>query len=150
MSVEDQAETMANYLQKVFTNEPHTSQRGHDGAQLTHKAVKVKEAAAIINSLKNNKSPGYDLITTKMLKEAPAKATRFITILANAIFRTGHFPQIWKCAEVTLLQKPGKNPKTPSSYKPISLLPIISKLIEKIIHGRLLEEVTTKQLIPNH
>nr|KAF7398329.1 hypothetical protein H0235_016337 [Vespula pensylvanica] len=34
----------------------------------------------------------------------------------------GYFLQIWKCAEIILLQKPSKNPRSPSSYRPITLL----------------------------
>ena len=85
-----------------------------------------------------------------MLKKIAAKAVRFLTILINAIYRIGNFPQIWKCAEIIPLQKPGKNPKFPSSYRPISLLSMISKVIEKTIYKNLIEEITNKNLIPDH
>ncbi|GFT33015.1 probable RNA-directed DNA polymerase from transposon X-element [Trichonephila clavipes] len=50
---------------------------------------------------------------------------------------TGYFPNAWKTAVVIPILKPGKNPKLADSHRPISLLPILSKLAEKIISARL-------------
>ena len=47
---------------------------------------------AIFSKLNANKSPGYDLITGKILKELPKKAVIYITMLFNAIIRTSHIP----------------------------------------------------------
>ena len=99
-----------------FTNELHILPNNSNNETLKYKVIRKEEIFTIIKKLKNNKTPGYDLITLKMLKKIPAKAVRFLTILLNAIYRVGNFLQIWKCAEIILLQKPGKNPKFPSSY----------------------------------
>ena len=83
-----------------------------------------------------NKSPGYDLITR--LNELPYVAIKFITQLMNAILRLGHFPDQWKVAQIILIPKPGKPHTEVSSYRPISLLPILSKVFEKLLLKRLL------------
>lgn len=72
------------------------------------------------------KAPGYDLITGKILKELPDKALRLITIIYNAVLRLNYYPAQWKTAQVILLPKPGKNLEEVTSYRPISLLPVIS------------------------
>lgn len=46
--------------------------------------------------------------------------------------------------------KPGKDPYQTASYRPISLLPILSKVLEKIIYSRLKPIIECKQLIPDH
>lgn len=48
--------------------------------------------------------------------------------LINAAFRLKHIPNVWKVAKVIMLQKPGKPSNEAKSYRPILLLPIISKL----------------------
>ncbi|GFX99070.1 probable RNA-directed DNA polymerase from transposon X-element [Trichonephila clavipes] len=67
-----------------------------------------------IKSLKNNKAPGSDLITNKMA-----------------------FSNNWKNAIVFPIKKPNKNAHFPDSYRPISLLSILSKITEYVILNRL-------------
>ena len=82
---------------------------------------------------KNNKAPGINLINNKILKNLPPKAIRLKTITFNAILRIQYFPNLWKVAQIIMLVKPGKNPHQTVSYRAISLLPVFSKIVEKII-----------------
>jgi hypothetical protein len=61
-----------------------------------------------------------------------------------------YIPGIWKIAEVLMILKPGKPPNKVGSYRPISLLPIMSKLFEKLLLIRLKSVITKKNLIPDH
>ena len=49
-----------------------------------------------------------------------------------------------------MLPKPGKNPTDVTSYRPISLLPTISKVLEKLILKRINKELNPQDWIPNH
>jgi len=49
-----------------------------------------------------------------------------------------------------MIQKPDKPPEKPSSFRPISLLPVMSKLFEKLYSRCLMETVDNKNLIPDH
>jgi len=49
-----------------------------------------------------------------------------------------------------MIQKPDKAPEEPSSFRPISLLPVMSKLFEKLYTRRLMKNVDNKNLIPDH
>jgi len=64
--------------------------------------------------------------------------------------RLGHFPSQWKCAEVILIHKPGKPEAELGSYRPISLLAILSKILEKLFLKRLLPILEEKRIIPDH
>ncbi|GBO40073.1 putative RNA-directed DNA polymerase from transposon BS [Araneus ventricosus] len=57
-----------------------------------------------------------------------------------------HFPNCWKAARVLPVLKPGKVPTHPVSYRPISLLPTLSKLGEKFILNRYLRHATKLRL----
>ena len=86
-----------------------------------------------------------------MLKKIPAKAIRFLTILINGIYNWDRqLPPDLEVCRHHPLQKPGKNLKFPSSYRPIFLLLMISRVIEKTIYKKLIEEITNKNLIPDH
>ena len=57
---------------------------------------------------------------------------------------------MWKQANIILLLKPNKDKQIPSSYRPISLLSCLGKLLEKIIKSRLMLEVERRQILPQH
>jgi hypothetical protein len=105
---------------------------------------------AIIKNLPPKKSHGYDLMTDRLLKELPTLCIQYLTQLFNAILLRGYFPTQWKVAQIILIPMPGKPPHQLSSYRPISLLPIVSKVFEKLLHKLLLPLVEHANLIPNH
>ncbi|KAL4090127.1 hypothetical protein QTP88_025026 [Uroleucon formosanum] len=73
-----------------------------------------------------------------------------LTHIYNAILRTEYVPKQWKQAQVIMLLKPRKPPEQVTSYRPISLLPSLSKLFEKLLLKRLKPIIEVKQLIPEH
>ncbi|GJQ87839.1 hypothetical protein Trydic_g1807 [Trypoxylus dichotomus] len=79
------------------------------------------------------KAPGNDNIQNHVLKHIPRKTLAQITYIFNAAFKLHHFPSPWKTATVIPAPKPGKEPRLATSYRPISLLPAISKIFEKIL-----------------
>jgi len=55
-----------------------------------------------------------------LLKNLPDEAIAYLTHIINSILKLTHFPQCWKSAKVVYLPKPGKDPKYPQNYRPIS------------------------------
>jgi len=53
--------------------------------------------------------------------------------ISKAKIRLEYWPKSLKIAQIIMIPKPGKNPMDVSSYRPISLLPTISKVLEKLI-----------------
>ncbi|GFW16768.1 probable RNA-directed DNA polymerase from transposon X-element [Trichonephila clavipes] len=100
-----------------------------------------------IKKIKVKKSPGRDGITNKMIKNLPLITVFKITNIINNMFKLRNFPNAWKTAVVIPILKPGKNPKLAESYRPISLLPILSKLAEKIISTRLNEFLERENIL---
>ena len=108
------------------------------------------EIYSIIKDLNPKKAPGYDQITGKILQELPRKALVFLSRLFNAIFRLQYFPEMWKAADVIMIAKPGKPGHEVTSYRPISLLPTLSKVFEKILAKRLKPLLCEFDIIPQH
>jgi len=98
--------------------------------------------------LKPRASPGADGITSVLLRHLSKKALIFLTNIFNHLLRMSHFPSAWKRATVIPIPKPNKPPSYPSSYRPISLLSIVSKLFERIIANRLVTYVSQQRLLP--
>ena len=82
-------------------------------------------------------SPGIDQIPYSLFKSLPEIHFEEITAIFNQSFATGCFPQTWKTGLVFPLLKPAKPKDKVKSYRPVTLLPCIGKIMERIIKNRL-------------
>ncbi|XP_076751563.1 uncharacterized protein LOC143423842 [Xylocopa sonorina] len=83
-------------------------------------------------NLNNKKSASFDGIPNIVLKHLPRQYIFHYTILFNNCLHSAHFPAAWKTAKLITIKKKGKDSSDPNSYRPISLLPNISKVFETI------------------
>jgi hypothetical protein len=113
-------------------------------------SIDTLDNTAIKANIAPKKAQGFDLITGEILKQLPKQAIVKLTHLYNAAFRLQYMPSYWKAAEVMMIPKPGKPATEVASYKPISLLPVISKLFEKLLLKRLNPILDARQIIPSH
>ena len=93
------------------------------------------EIMRLISSLQAGKACGYDHISNKIVKETSNVIVPYLTKLFNSCMNQGVFPNAYKVAQVTPLFK-GGDAENLNSYRPISLLPVLGKLLEKIISVR--------------
>jgi hypothetical protein len=107
------------------------------------------EVKEIIANLRPKKAPGHDGVSNQSLKLLPLKGVVFLTNLTNSIFRIGYFPKDWKLAIVISIRKPQKPPSNPTSYRPISLLPTMAKLVERVLLSRLGSFMTQQHILPD-
>lgn len=159
-SSKEKADAFAEYLTKVFT--PFPCQLPDEEAKIKEflespfqmslplKPFTIREVEEEIQKINTKKSPGYDLITGTIIKQLPTKAIQALTHLYNSILRVRHFPSQWKTAQIIMILKPGKPPTEITSYRPISLLPILSKILEKLILNRLMPILDEQELLPKH
>ena len=86
-------------------------------------------------------------ISAKFLQLISKEISYSLSRLFNNLFEIGHFPDRWKIAHVTPIYKRigSKNCKT--NYRPISILPTLSKVCESVIHERLLSHCTHNNII---
>ena len=108
-----------------------------------------EEVIELIRNLKTKKACGYDLISNNVLKATCNTIVPFITRLYNVCIDKGVFPDCFKIAQVIPLFK-GGNKEDPSCYRPISLLPALGKLLEKIVSVRALEYFNENDILSKH
>jgi hypothetical protein len=101
-----------------------------------------------IKSLKKSKAPGMDRIHNVLIKQLPWKAIVYLNFIIMCCLKLSYFPTNWKTAKVIPLAKPGKDPHLLSSYRPISLLNSLSKILEKIILTRIKNHLSAHDIIP--
>ena len=98
--------------------------------------VNQNEVHHIIKTFKNNKSPGADNIGPKILKEIAHEVIPPLTYIFNLSFSTGVVPDSLKLAKVIPIYKKGDKSE-PGNYRPISLLTVFDKIMEKLMCYRL-------------
>ena len=99
-----------------------------------------------IKRLKPNKATGLDKISARLLKDSGQIITPTLTSLFNRSLQTGTFPSIWKKARVVPLHKEGDK-QDQSSYRPISILPRLSKILERAVHTQFYGYLTKNNLV---
>ncbi|GBP26472.1 RNA-directed DNA polymerase from mobile element jockey [Eumeta japonica] len=130
----EKAQVFANHLKDVFKPLPSKNTE-HDKEVYEYldaalqmclplKSVSPKETWREISKLQEGKTPGYDLVDAKLLKELPEKGIIHFAAICNACLRLAIFPGQWKIAQVVMIPKPGKPLHEASSYRPISLLSV--------------------------
>ena len=150
---------IANEFNKYFINigrllsEEITS--GHSGdeylndkTELVFNFTPVTEdyIANVISNLKNKSSYGYDNISNKLIKLAKGVLTQPLTLISNQILRTGIFPKELKISRVKPLFKSG-DPLQFNNYRPVSLLPSLSKIFEHVIFDQIMCYLTENSLL---
>ena len=78
----------------------------------------------------------------------PSTLTTIARIVNNSLV-ANTFVRVWKTAEVTPILK-GGNPDVPNNYHPISLLPIVSKITERLVHRELMEYLIRNNKLAVH
>ena len=92
-----------------------------------------------------NKAPGYDKISARILKDSLPATSTIITRLINSSFELSVFPKAWKTAEVIPILK-DRNSDEPSCNRPISLLPTLSKVCERLAHKQFVDFLSVNKL----
>ena len=100
----------------------------------------------IIRSLNPNKAHGLDDISVRMIKICDDALLLPLRLIFESCLTQGVFPQVWKQANVVPIHK--KNSKSlKNNYRPISLLPIFSKILEKLIFDSLYHHLDKNSLL---
>jgi hypothetical protein len=94
------------------------------------------EISKIITSLKPKNSSGYDNISCKLLRNLNQAICKPISLIVNKSLENGCVPTNMKLAKIIPIYK-SKDKMEFGNYRPISLLPAISKILEKVVHHRL-------------
>ena len=108
-----------------------------------------EEVSDIIKGLSDNKSSDIYGYSVKLIKIALPKIANILSYIFNNSFSQGKFPDKLKCASITPIHKEGSKLLL-SNYRPISILPLFSKILEKIMQVRLVSYLNKYNIIYEH
>jgi endonuclease/exonuclease/phosphatase family metal-dependent hydrolase len=161
LSSSDKADAIANHLEQVFIPRPPVPGTPDLDARVVEPyatedpipfppeaQISREELLQELKRLKIRKSPGPDLIGGQLILQLPGSAVEVLYQIYSKCLALSYFPTAWKAAKVISLLKPGKPPRNPASYRPISLLNIFGKVLERLVLKRIQEHVNEAQIIP--
>jgi hypothetical protein len=142
MKVRRMKDTITSRLAGLIYN-PFDFDGVHYGPQLIEfTPVTVEEVVKLLNAMPAKSSP-MDFVPTSVLKRCKGVFAPLIARLANMSFSHGLFPAQFKLAQVSpLLKKAEMDVNDPASFRPISNLNTISKVIERLALTRLRPQIT--------
>ena len=103
---------------------------------MNFKIFDESDIVKIICKLTAGKSSGHDGISVTILKWCLPYIASLLTNIFNTFLKAGSYPNIFKLAKVTALFKGGDNSKA-DNFRPISVLPTLNKVFEKLLHAQL-------------
>jgi hypothetical protein len=107
------------------------------GSQVLEEPLTFKEVEAAIDQAQNNKAPGQDTMFNESIKYGGENAAQSCFFLFTQLFENGISPSSWSKALIHLIFKGGnKDLVSCSSYRPISLISIVSKIYERVLLNR--------------
>ena len=107
----------------------------------------MKELKDALKKVKTRKAPGPDGITGKTLKHLGACSRTVLLKIFNHSWMKRVVPAVWKEANVIPVPKKGKDKKNPRSYRPISLLSCVGKLLERMVNRRLINHLESNNVL---
>ena len=142
-------EHFENCAQKLANNLPQTGECKilfDQYPSLDFKLITPKELEETIKTILPKNSCGFDLLTNRMLKKEKTKFANKLAPLINESLSAGIFPFVLKRAKVIPIFKKGDKTKM-TNYRPISLLPVLSKVFEKVINNQITNHLNTHKII---
>ena len=101
---------------------------------------------SMIRSMNPNKSHGVDNISIRMLQLCGDSIILPLSIIFQNVVNTGIYPDDWKYANVTPIQRKSDK-QFVKNYRPISLLPVCAKLFEKILFKNIYNHLISNNML---
>ena len=105
--------------------------------------ISIVDVRLILSSLDTNKATGPDNISATFLKECASEIAPSLTALINLSITSGTVPDCWKLANICPVYKKD-DPNVCNNYRPISLLCITSKILERAILNKIYEPISNR------
>ena len=149
----DKVQTIRNNLQGHNKDPLEVLKNTLAGNQATFssQAISPDQVDKIISHLKNSKSSGLDNLDTYILKLIKSTIVPSVCHIVNLSLTTHRFPTKWKIAKVVPLYKGKGSKMDPKSYRPVAILPILSKVLERAMFQQVVYFMDSNNFFnPNH
>ena len=147
-STEHKAELLNSFFTSCFcgrqdltTQVPPSISPSTSEPVITEDECTLEEVTHHLATQKTNTATGADGISGHMLRGTANAIAPALTTLFNESLRQGQIPKDWKISNITPIPKSG-DPSLVNNYRPISLLSLVSKILERIVHSNLMDYLT--------
>ena len=117
------------------------SDRARTNLKLHNNSVTPKMVKQVITNLDLAKAPGPDCITVVALKNCQSELSYMLAELLKKCLNESCFPDCWKVSWMVPLFKNVEGKYTAKNYCPVSLLSVVSKVFEKIVNNRIVNNL---------
>jgi hypothetical protein len=107
------------------------------------------QLSKVIESLTPKNSCGFDLLSNRMLKREKNVFVKLLINLVNETIMSGKFPDALKIAKIIPVYKKGDRSNM-NNYRPIALLPVLSKVLEKVLNEQITRRLDEYNIIDDN
>jgi hypothetical protein len=155
-TINDERE-IADTLNNIFISKVQDTKQNIEQTNANYQTPNIAQSMVInevsqddifyaINELNTQSSPGFDNITAKQIKIIKFEIADLLCHLTNQIFQSGKYPDLFKRSIVIPINKSGKY-NDPFDYRGVSMLSILNKIVEKILHKKIFSFVNGNKLL---
>ena len=158
-NVEIESNKLPNYINNYFTNigyelakhmDKNWEFKGNECNDiLRNMETTTEEVTKLCQNIDTSKPSGLENLSSRVMKIALLAQTQRFTNLLNRIIDSEVIPQSWKEGIIIPIPK-GGDPTAVNNLRPVTLLPIQGKILEKIIHKRLMNHMDINQILSNN
>ena len=149
--------TIGRKLQNTLPALTNQIWKHHDHSTLDHKQnlkkstfhfkmTSIKDIRDILMKLKRKKAAGCDDIPTSLIADGANEIAGPLSKLINRCIKMAIFPSAEKCSKITPVYKSGER-TIMDNYRPISVLPVISKVFERVVHNQLYDYLEANNML---
>jgi hypothetical protein len=140
-------------MEKILCDENNCSYLEYLNCHISGNTFELKSTTSSmvcshLDKLCKSKATGLDKISAKLLRYCPDLLSESLTVIFNCSINTGIFPDEWKCSKVIPLFKHGER-RDLNNYRPISIIPVVAKVFERIIYDQIYAFLTDNNLLCN-
>ena len=150
----DDQEKAHALLQAFFPPLPNILDEPQEGRQrpdpLPMGTIAPHEVEAALKKMAPWKAPGPDGLPAVVWQQIWPTVKHWVIEIFQASLRFGYFPKAWRVAKIVVLPKGGRDPSLPKSYRPISLLATLGKVLEAVVANRISALVEKHKLLPSN
>lgn len=118
--------------------------------EFVFKSCTAVDIEKLVSQLSTGKAAGFDDINAIFLKNAATTFSDVLSTVFDNCITSGKFPNELKVARVTPIYKSKGDPDDPDNYRPISVLPVFSKIFERFLANQLVDHIENNRLLNLH
>lgn len=143
-------ESLPHLINSIWRNHDHQYLQSrlnqNAGCVFKFKEITSSEVKSILKKLKRNKASGCDEIPVSLIIDGATEIAGPLSHLINRSMEDSVFPSGEKCAKVTPIYKSGDKALM-DNYRPISVLPVFSKVIERVVYNQIYSYLEDNNLL---